>query len=356
MVWFFFGCAVLVDPDAVTPNNTLAGELVVSGLEDPGNAYILLYDANDPPPPSGTGRPVNFAAVPASRFTGEGVGLQAAPWEMAGVPDGTYLVTTLVDQDFNFHPLIGTNSGATCGDVVGAHLADATSGTIATVTVSGGVLLDNVTVVAASVIPVQRPVFTTTTTSVSRASDETQLVALSSSAVAVAYAEGVSIQLDGPFDGQDPCDTAFFVEVMDADGDGAPDPHPNEAYAAQGLLDIWPRIYLSHLSPPEGESYAAELPIYPDFVLSGQVPVNTPVLLTSLNLVYVPAALHTTGVGTDQELEETVTGADVPAGLWSISVISATGQTWTVPNEAAAGVSLSPDFDPASQGVALVVE
>ncbi len=355
-MWFLAACAVVLDPGAEPPANTLAGELVVSGVDVPGNAYVLLYDAADPPPPAGTGRPVNFAAVPLEQFTGDGVGLQAAPWQIPGVPDGAWLVTALVDQDLNFHPLIGTNSGATCGDVVGAHLADAVSGEVATVTVSGGELLDDVTVVAASKLPVQRPVFTSSALTVSRTETEPQLVTLSASPVAVAYSETVAIQLDGPYDGVDPCLTAFLVEVLDADGDGAPDPHPTEAYAAQGLLDIWPRIYLSFLEAPPGESYSAELPIYPDFVVSGQVGVNTPVLLTSLNLLYVPAALHTTGVGTASESESTLTGGQVPTGSWAISVISSTGQTWTVPNEAAGGVSLSADFDPASQGVALVVQ
>jgi hypothetical protein len=42
--------------------------------------------------------------------------------------------------------------------------------------------------------------------------------------------------------------------------------------------------------------------------------------------------------------------AAVPDGPWTVTVVSRTGQTWSVPNEAAAAPALDPAFEPAGQG------
>lgn len=347
------------DPDAAEVGNSLAGTLVYSGDAAPGDVIVLLYAADDPPPPLGTGRPVDFSTVPAESFSGEGAGLQSAPWTLADVPDGQWLVSALMDLDGDFQPLLSSQAGATCGDVAGGHLADLVTGEPGVVEVSGGELLDDVTVVLARTVPVERPAFTLSTTQLSQAqaalafadpTDDAEIFTLQSTAVATA-----TLSLTGPFDGTDACDTAFWVHFVDEDGDGQADAHPEASYAAMGLPLAWPRIYLEYtadtqaLSP--GERWVTEAIVDPLLLeaYGGAVPLGVPTPLTALPVAFVPAALHLLPDGSS----EVVGAPDLPVGAWSVTVVAETGQTWTLPNELASGESADPAFDPATQGAAL---
>lgn len=351
-----------LDPDAPQVGNGLAGTVVYGGPVAPGDVIVLLYDAADPPPPLGTGRPVDFSTVPAAAFTGEGAGLQAAPWSLADVPDGQYLVSALMDMDGDFQPLLSSQAGATCGDVLGGHLADLTSGAPGVVEVGGGQLLDDLTLLLASTVPVERPAFTLATGELSQAqaaqafadpTDDGELFTLQSTAVATA-----SLSLTGPFDGTDACDTAFWVRFPDADGDGLPDPHPEESYTAMGLPLAWPRVFLQHLgdgaSLDPGEQWVAEAIVDPLLLelYGGPVPLGAATPLTSLSVAFVPAALHTRADGST----EVVSAPDLPTGAWSVTVMAETGQTWTLPNELATAGSVDPAFDPGMQGATLLVQ
>lgn len=351
------------DPDAPAVTNSLAGAVVYGGEAAPGDVIVLLYDAADPPPPLGTGSPVDFSTVPADRFTGDGAGLQAAPWSLAEVPDGQWLVTALMDMDGDFQPLLTSNAGATCGDVAGGHLADLVTGEVGVVEVAGGELLDDLTLVLARELPTERPAFTFTTGEVDQVaaavgladpSNGDELFTLQSTAIATEQ-----LSLTGPFDGSDGCDTAFWVHFVDQDGDGAPDPHPEESYAALGIPMAWPRIYLQHL--PEdptalapGEGWVAEAIVDPLLLalFGGPVPLGVATPLTSLSVAFVPGALHTLPDGSVEQ----VSAPDLPVGAWSVTLVAETGQTWTLPNELVAAESTDPAFSPTLQGQALLVQ
>ena len=139
---------LLEDP---SPENVIAGEVVVSGVETASDVMLLLFDAADPGPPAGTGSPLTFTTVPAEAFTGAGVGLQGAPYSFTGLPDGRYLVQGLMDVDGDFNPFEGTTAGSTCGDVVGGHLVSTADLSLAPVTVEDGqlveqeILIENIT-------------------------------------------------------------------------------------------------------------------------------------------------------------------------------------------------------------------
>lgn len=357
------GCAYTVPLDPAAPDvlNALSGEVVVTGTTEVAPTFVLLTDAADPPPPAGTGAPSDFGSVPASAYTGlsstgEGGGVQSAPWSLTHVPDGAWILSALLDMDENFQPFLTSNAGATCGDWVGAHLSDIASGTVGTVQVEGGTLLDDVTIVVGVEMTTQAPAFTIEPFQADQTLPATSFQTFVLDSVSVATDE---LTLPGPFDGTDPCDTAFLEVAVDADGDGAVDPHPNPALAAGGALDVWPRIYLRYLGTPladgsgydsglaDGESWAAESVIFP----AGLPPANTPTLVTSLRAVWIPGAIHTRADGT----EEQVAAPDLPEGVWGVTVVESTGQTWTLPNNLAGSVSLSADFDPASQATAVVV-
>lgn len=339
-----------LDPDAAAVDNALAGTLVYSGDAAPGDVVVILYDAADPPPPTGTGGPVTFSTVPASAFTGDGAGVQSAPWTLSQVPDGDFLVSALMDLDGDFHPLLSSNAGATCGDVAGGHLADLGSTEPGVVSVTGGELLDDVTLLVASAYPIERPAFRFDTNAVDRDAaaaalfdfeDDSELFTLSSTAVLSEL-----VQLTGPFDGSDPCDVAFWVHFPDDDGDGAPDPHVT--YGEEGVPMVWPRVYMRWLGELEdGGSIVAEAVPNPLMltIFGGPVELGVTTPMTSMDVAFVPAAVHILPDGTREVLDV----ADVPTGAWSVTVVAETGQTWTVPNETASAASTDSAFSPATQ-------
>jgi hypothetical protein len=339
---------VPLDPDAPTPTNTISGTVVADTAGSP--TFVLLFAADDPPPPTGTGSPVTFSSIPASAFTGDGQGLQSAPFAITGVPDGNWLITALLDADGDFQPLLSSNAGATCGDWVGAHITDLTTGDFAPVTVEGGETLDDVPVLVGRELTTERPAFTIAEGAIDQTSEDMQSFTLASTGI-----HSEVVDLDGPYDPDAPaaCQTSFLVYINDADGDGQPDPHPNPDLAAAGALDIWPRIYVQYAGEvPDGESWATEAVIFPDFLFTGEVSPGVPTPRTSLTAIFTGAAVHTLADGT----QEVVYAPDLPPGPWSVTVVSITGQTWTLPNETAGFPSTSDDFDPTTQGATLIVQ
>lgn len=346
-----WGCAwePPLDPEAPTALNVISGQVLVTGTDDMAATFVLVFDPADPAPPDGTGSPLTFSSVPSDRYTGEGVGIQAADYAVTQLPDGEYLLTALMDTDGDFQPFLSSNAGATCGDWAGAHVTDLVSGEAAPISVAGGVELDDVSIVVGYEMVTERPAFAIAADPMVQTSTETQLFHLDSIGV---YSQLVT--LEGPFDGSDPCGTYFLFYAVDANGDGAPDPHPEPALAAAGVYDIWPRVYLQYLGEDlaEGESWAAEAAVYPGPILGGQVAVGVPTPVTGLDLVWIPAARHTLPDGN----EEVVSAPSLPSGAWSITVVSITGQTWTVPNELPAFPATDTRFDPESQAAVLIVE
>ncbi|NOY26521.1 MAG: hypothetical protein GXP62_11665 [Oligoflexia bacterium] len=350
-----------LDPDAAVVTNSLSGSVIYSGSAAPSDVIVLLFDAADPPPPAGTGSPVAFSTVSATSFTGAGAGVQAAPWALSQVPDGQWLVTALMDMDDDFQPLLSSNSGATCGDIIGAYLASLQATDLGVVSIKGGVLLDDVTLVLASQLPTERPAFQFATNAVdqiaaamalSDPSNGDELFTLVSTGI---YSD--IVQLTGPFDGTDTCDTAFWVHFVDDDQDGVPDPHPDASYAKMGIPFVWPRVYLQYLGDTgadAGDSYVAEAIVDPLMLdqYGGSVPLGVPTPVTQLSVAFVPAAMHLFADGSS----ETVSAPDLPVGAWSVTVVAETGQTWTLPNEVAEFNSTDDAFNPASQGETLLVQ
>jgi hypothetical protein len=150
------------------------------------------------------------------------------------------------------------------------------------------------------------------------------------------------------------------VHVVDADGDGEPDPHWlfEGTTAPDGAYAIWPRIYLEYMGASEGgdadadASYIAEVFVFPDFLLTGEVPVGVPVPRNTLTAQFAGQVLRVPANGE----AEVVSGADIPAGDWAVTLVSETGQTWTLPNATAGAPSTDPDWDPAAQAGHIVMQ
>lgn len=360
--------------DLPPPDNVIAGEVVVSGVDEPANVVVLLFDAADPGPPAGTGSPLTFTTVAADAFHGQADGLQGAPYTFTGIPDGTYLVQGLMDRDGDFNPFEGTLAGSTCGDVVGGHLDDVVAQQLAPVRVEGGQLLDGIPLLLALQVPFERPAFALDGASVSQSAAADPLTpqtfTLAATAVHTAFGEDLPLDLDGPCvpvpdsplcdpTQLQPCQTALWVNVRDGDADGVPDLRP------EGIPDVWPRVYLQLIddSLEPGEAWSAEaLPLGAELGAMAlgapaPVPFGQPVPLGQLSVTWLPVAVHTLPDGTEERVDLREGGA-IPTGAWAVTVVLESGQTWTVPNTLAEiGVSTQPDrFDPTTQGQVLVIE
>ncbi len=360
--------------------NVISGTVVANGVEadELANVILLLTEASNPGPPAGTGRPLTFAAVNAEDFTGSGGGLQSASFTISNVPDGEYILTGFMDMDNDFHPLVDAFSGATCGDLLGGHLADVTSTDFAVISVSGGELLDDVTVALALELTTERPAFwlPEVLPIVSRqAAIDTPAIPQTfriEAAPVHAQLSDLSYSLEGPYDPEAPaaCQTSFLTIVADNDLDGLPDPHPE--YGDLGFFDVGPSVFLTYLGEvifdettgapigfddsalAVGESWNAQALVHPQMMAFGQLPPpNVPAPLSALDLIWLPGALHNNPDGT---VDTVLDPLAIPAGGWSISVIMATGQTWTVPNSLLYSAPTEDDFYPLTQGGFLYVQ
>ncbi len=366
------GCSysVLIDTAAEPILNSVEGEVTFAGAVEPGPVMVLVFSADDPPPPMGTGKPVTFATVPAESFTDGAQGLRSAPFGVYGIPDGDWLFGALMDMDGDFQPLLSSNAGTTCGDWSGGYPADL-AGTSGLISLSGGELVDQVPLLVTREVSTERPAFRFVAGGdvVKREYEATTDLVFQLESTGVA---SPLVTLEGPYDPAtaDTCDTMFLVEQVDEDGDGVADPHWVEDLAVNGLKKTWPRVYVQYLGDgavklAEGERYAAEagidrlgpdVPEAADAEMNGTpillLPVNTPTPYTRLDVDFLPGARHYLPDGT----LEVVLGADVPAGSWSVTVVAKTGQTWTLPNETAGYPSLDAAFDPAGQAGVVIAE
>ncbi len=392
--------------DAIIGNG-ITGTVVFSGPDAPSTTFVMLYRGDDPGPPAGTGGPVTFTTVGADSFTGRDQGMEAGAFAFTDVPDGEYYVSALMDHDGDFNPFGAALAGATCGDAVGGHLGDLEALEPVAVQVRNGTLLEGVTVVLGRPLDTERPAFVppedyvVSRNKLASSIDaygepvlaKLQLLPLTAVGLKAAYSRDLILNLAGPCDtdvdctalaacpcaADTGCATALPVWLVDDDGDGQVDPYPADLQASQGLLDVWPRVYIEYLGqqvddPDTGgiafeselgtfrhrgetlperwrtEAFpmAAELRGAADqgipiaFVAGG--PIGVPFQAQALSVTLTPLFRHYHADGRDGldasgpfdivDLVDPDTPAKVvPAGTWSVTVIGPSGQAWTVPNE-----------------------
>ena len=344
-------CAYVPPIDSANPDYPdtagLSGTVLVSLTEGvPGRGHVLVYDLLNPPPPSGLGSPVDLATIAPSEFEGAAGGVTSAPWAVAGLGLGSYLVTALIDNDENFSPFFDFAAGATCGDTVGAYLTDLTTQAPAPVVIDSlPAQIDGLVVTAAKTLSTERPAFdvegftlgapapfgTSAATLDRSVTDTPQLVNLQSRAV-----NHPLLTLNGPE--AEACASSFLVRLLDLDQDGEVDPHSNPSYAALGLKSAYPKVYLilaadlqgNPVDPAAGR-YVSEAVVATDIFMApyGEYVAGDSFLSPTLPAVFLPAALHIAADGT----ETVVQGPDMPAGLWATVVVQDTGQIWVVPND-----------------------
>jgi hypothetical protein len=379
----------------------MSGSLTFAGV-DPVDAaaYVILFDADDPAPPVGTGEPITFTAVPPDAWS-DASGVQAASYALTRLAAGSYQVNGLLDVDGDFNPFASALAGGTCGDWVGTHLQSLASTESAPVAVEDARQTHDVSVVLGLQLPIERPSFTIETTQLSLGGMATgsslPFFRLRTTGVATAFSPDLPLTLGpacapaGACDAQlptcgcdpatvVPCGSALWFQLTDADLDGLPDPYPDADLAAEGILDVWPRVYLEYVGedaapgerwvtqafPALGELSGALAQGFdlPTALAALQLPVGVPVPAYELSVTFVPVFRHYHADGALVDGKgpyDVVQGADlatVPTGGYAVTVVAATGQTWTVPNEIGLlGLpSLDPpSFDPLTQGAVLAI-
>ena len=364
-------------PEAVT----ISGDVVLYeggvGAEMPVG-HVLVYDANDPPPPAGFGSPIDLATIPPDAWGTSGSndveGVVSAPWSITGLPDGDYILSVLVDNDNDFSPFFTDfAAGATCGDQLGAFVDGASTANVLPVTVSAPDHVDNITILAGSAIPFERPAFTLG--QMAAATMPQKDLEKNFTSIGQFEWELVSQGIDHPYltfndPASNDCPTNFTVSTIDADGDGVADPHTLEAAANYGAVQMWPRVILRLVADEAGEpveqTWLSEalidfrdedflipraLEYGADWVIPAEMIHNVPYSTSSLPLVWTGKAVP---VNEDGSYGDEVSGGDLPAGAWSVIVMNQTGQLWYTPNSLSSE-EMWGSAAIASQGAAVVV-
>ncbi len=340
--------APVVEDTASYPSQAaLSGEIVLAQGTPPGGpgvGHVVIYDANDPPPPAGFGSPVTFSTVGPESWsyitTGDSDGVASAAWSMTNVPPGDYLITALVDNDGDFNPFPGISDyagGATCGDQTGAYVTSATASGPMLVQLEQSQNIEDLALLVGSPLTTERPAYVMGTESPSFdpliAPDPADLAGtLQTLTLRSTGIDSPLLRLNPPT--AEDCPTLFTVMKKDADGDGLADPFPDEQVAALGGLDMWPLVVLNYRRDLDGnpaESQVITQMLVSPFGLPDELGVNTPYATDTLPLMFLPVAQRTNADGS----VELLTGDDFPRGEYGLVVINHTGQLWTTPNSLA---------------------
>ncbi|MHA7633578.1 hypothetical protein [Corallococcus sp. M7] len=332
-----------------TRSARIEGNLVVQSRAR-GNAIVFLYDAANPPPPAGSGRPLAFTVVTAAELFGASMGDSStgpftAPFSLSLVEPGRYLLRGFIDADTcrsapqpchvsDFNPWYGVTSEPNAGDVGGGAVDPATSATrILEVTTDADGWPQPLTGISVSfadsaTVPFDRPAFQTADArEFNTASTPLKTLTLTPQA------------LTGPVDQRPP---GFWVQLGDANKDGVPDDAN-----ADGKPDVvWPRVIVRKLA--EGVTGYSDDTDHnhdgqPDAVVLAAGLVPDPLLAALLDEqgkprpqpVFVPqlvVAIRAQALDARDPAAPTPLTA-VPPGRYSVTLLQSTGQTWRLPNE-----------------------
>lgn len=340
-------CTVPVQPTAETPDaSTWIGGTVelaeADGAGVPGGpTFVFRYDCADPPPPAGTGRPVDFLVIDEAAYTSG-----RADFVFPQVPPATCATLTgFVDRDRDFDPFVSVANQVTAGDLAISQVTVATDAldpdedTLAPVA--------DVRLRAETSVPLDRPAFVArgvdgelgATVALGPAPGTTGNTLLTLTATSVS-SDAVTAE--------DPRFTLVFAP--DADGNGWPDDHNGD-----GLPDVvWPRVLFVSADPSDASGLTQDDPptVLPGVVLplnpANAVDLDTNFVLTQrlAGLPFDGAAVLPVGqltvvlpplVVTDLDTATTaaIEGVEDVLGDYQIVVMNSSGQTWTVPNELA---------------------
>lgn len=265
-----------------------------------GDLILSVFSVEDPPPPEGTGGAVSFIVLPEAQVFDSRVedDLRAVPFTIPSIRTGRYTLRGFVDRDGDFNPQFGLTSQPTAFDVVGGAV-DPETGAFREVPVEDGFVTRNVAVTVGQAVPVERPAFVATSSSV-EVSGPLVLQA-------VAFDRG-PVQVD-------PACGGFLVQARDPAADGKATDRDGD-----GLVDLYPRVLFTR-AEPDGSTI-----LVPGVVDPTPFEDGLPAVTSTLTVYATPLAFSVAPDGSRTELD------GVPPGAYGLSLLSGTGQTWTVPN------------------------
>lgn len=307
---------VQMKPGPALPGGSIAGELRVEADAE-GDAYVIAFDARNPPPPQGTGRPVGLASVPRAAFS-RGGGTPSAPFVLGALNPGTYILVGLLDTDSSFSPLVSLLQSASASDI--------TTRTPAVVTVIDGDQTTGVSLALDQAYPYDRPAFEMDEGMISRLVPTR--IELRTHPIAALGMTADSVR--------------FPVTLANTDVNG------------DNLPDLLPQVLLTKIVEGTGDDRTA--PNDPDTVIIpgiidplpflGALGSGAPLVPTqTLQVILPPLAVRPDGTRI----------VPIPSGKYRINVVTTFGQVWSVPNDLDIQLGRSGDLADATQGRVLTV-
>jgi hypothetical protein len=283
------------------PRGAIGGKIRAAD-DKKGDAYVFAFDERNPPPPLAGGRPVAVATIPAASFAPVGGGQLEAPFVVPGLPDGRYILEALVDPTASFSLLDDLVAQPQRGDVVGPAMTVVVpimnQGTVQ------GVELD-------LTIPIlfDRPAFEIGDVQIPRTSFPAA-IELKSHPIAVLKMTDETVKVPivlapGDEDGDNLRDLyprVVFTKIVDSGDDPRIQPDDPSGIFIPGIVDPIPFLVPLATGAPAlpASSYRVILP-----------PAAVKLLPNGMRQIFSPP----------------------PAGRYRTNVLSATGQTWSVPSD-----------------------
>ncbi len=336
------GCEAFprVANDGDVPGSVLSGTLLAVDVDEGATTVVLMSAADNPQPPLGNGSPVSFAAIPGDQYGPAGAATLGAPFALTDVPPGDWQLNGLMDVDGNFHPGLDVLATPSCGDLSGWHLDRVDGGAPTAVSLSANDYIHDLVVGPLTRIDSPDPAFTIIGP---RAVGSGLTLRLDAVDVSATFAD-LTLDVPGP-DSADPCHAGFRFRRRDADGNGSADTSP----LLPLFEDRWPRVLFRWLGTPVDTEDGTDFDRgdVPDDVTIAAIgdPSPSATTLPAPGVAIDVPSLQVAWTGFGQRIEANgdsaiLAGTDLPAGAWSITVITEAGQIWTMPNEAGAGLAL----------------
>ena len=327
----------------------ITGSVIYSGTAR-GDTVLLLFAANNLPPPDGTATTAVAIARVASAdlFAGRaGAGPFGAPFIFTLVPPGSYQIRAFIDATGDFDPFFDFTRQPRATDPVGGHVQLDAQGaaTLASFAVPENGVAAGINVALGAALPFDPPAFVL-------AAQQNSLGSLNSLPQNLDRPVHLRLTTLNPGVPHANFTAAHFGVELHRGPDGLA-----QTSGRDGLVDVWPQVLLRQLTDATGAAVAPQsaaivpakvvpLPLLP--LLLAASPQDPPIGVDTLDILVEPFAVNAASAqtATPQFLPA------IPLGSYQLIVIEKSGQAWTLPNSLGSAPAGSPYLVP-SQAAAI---